>query len=150
MQANTVEVPEFLLEMAERLRTQDNRCTAYPMFLVQHKVYRPTHEDYDVDKWLVYSDFDSEVYEICGSERQAERFGEEECGGSYSVVPQVGRWKTVASFFTEAEAKRFEAQESHNLADETRVFAASIKYRCWDMIKLIDWIKSLGVEDEQS
>jgi len=41
-----IEIPEFLLEMSNQINTQDNRCTADPIWQVMCKRTRPTAEDY--------------------------------------------------------------------------------------------------------
>lgn len=38
-----------LLEISDNIKTQDNRCTAYPLFVVFQKREIVTHEDYDHD-----------------------------------------------------------------------------------------------------
>lgn len=41
-----IEVPAFLLEMSQQMHSQDNRCTADPIWQVRCKRFRPTDRNY--------------------------------------------------------------------------------------------------------
>lgn len=58
------ELPLFLLEMAEQIRTQNNRMTADPIFCVCYDKKLPTDEDHaDGHEW-----FDGESSEVIGDD----------------------------------------------------------------------------------
>ena len=98
----------MLEQLRENLRTQDNACTAHPIYLVQKRVrdygYDP---DYDgpiawvfTDDWIVLSDEESAPLE---QEYQDSRIVPEE----YTRTAYQDRWEFVQPFFTEAEARRY-------------------------------------------
>lgn len=57
-----VELPEFLLEMAEEMRRQSNRGTAHPFWQTRCKRYLVTEEGYDQHHWILTSADHGEFY----------------------------------------------------------------------------------------
>lgn len=107
-------------EIAKRLRCQDNRCTAEPMFCVQKKVrdigYIPDYCEDTVWINMQSGDFEETEPHAKGSEE----FGYKE------------RWETVMVAFTEEGCKDYLRQNGHNLG-ETRIYVESFR-RCDEMI----------------
>ena len=57
----TVEIPDFLIEMSERLNTQDNRLTAHPLFEVRYKQHLITEEGYNESHWEIVDEEEGET-----------------------------------------------------------------------------------------
>lgn len=117
-------------EIGERLRTQDNRCTAYPIFEVQERkrVYG-IDTDYDPKIAWLYDDESVEVHEGHGgisSEALEAKYQEDlnEPRG-YRRVGYHEYWEYVQPFFTEVAANRYIQENGHNHAGELRVYAGS-------------------------
>lgn len=114
----------LLQSMGENLRTQDNRITAHPIFLIQQKIRDYGYEeDYATDfDWM----FDDESID---DEKEIESLNEKESNGDeipegYYRVGYKTRWETVQPFFTEKGAIDYLAINSHNL-HETRIYVDS-------------------------
>ena len=60
------EIPEFLLEMSKQINTQDNRCTADPIWQVMCKRTRVTAEDYS-DRFQII-DIENEYHVVADSD----------------------------------------------------------------------------------
>ena len=115
-----------LVAIGERLRTQDNRITALPIFVVQQK--RRTYgfdtdycEDDNGIAWL----FDHE--EATGDERvnleaDYQNDGTEPEGWTRTAF--LDTWEYVMPFLTEAAAQRYIDENKHNLK-EPRIYAES-------------------------
>ena len=69
------DIPEFLLEMAEQIKTQDGRCTAHPFYQVRCKRYVITAEGYNEHHWELVSE-DSEGHPIYRSDKGADINGD--------------------------------------------------------------------------
>lgn len=115
----TDDINRELIATGERLRTQDNRCTAEPMFCVQEKRrdigYDANYSDNHV--WLL----DGE--EVTEDTPDAEKFG------------YVDRWETVMVAFTEGGCQEYLRLNGHNHHGETRIYADSFR-RCPEMISI--------------
>ena len=126
-----------LLDISDRLRTQDNRCTAEPMFCVQEKKrdvgYDPQYSDGDT----IWINMQSGDYEEVEPETEgAEEFGYKD------------RWETVMVCFTEDGCKNYLRQNGHNHR-ETRIYVESF-LRCDEMIRIRQWLMSnMKVEAER-
>jgi hypothetical protein len=118
-----------LMDISERLRTQDNRCTTDPMFCLQIKVrdwgYAPQYGGDDT----VWIDMESGDYEEVEPETEgAEEFGFKD------------RWETVMVAFTEQGIEDYMRQDGHNVKrrahnGETRIYVESFR-RCDEMIRI--------------
>ena len=118
-----------LLDISERLKTQDNRCTAEPMFCLQIKVrdvgYDPAYADGET-VWIDMEggDFDEVAPDFPG----AEEFGYKD------------RWQTVMVAFTEQGIADYMDKDGHNVKrraykGETRVYVESFM-RCDEMVQI--------------
>jgi len=113
--------PPFLLEIAARLRTQDNRITENPMFCVQTKKRDVVPEGFSCDS----------VWVLDGEEVDEGTEGAEE----YNIRE---RWETVMVAFTEEGCKEYLRQNGHNLS-EPRIYVESFN-RCPEMIAIREWL----------
>lgn len=97
-----------LVSIGERLRTQDNRITADPIFLVQQqrRVYGVDHHYTD--------DFEEIDGETVG----------------YKTI-----WEFVTCCFTEAAADRYIAENAHNLTDPRTYVASAYRNREWIAVR---------------
>ena len=103
-------------EISQRLRTQDNQCTAEPMFCLQIKVrdvgYDPAYSEGNT----VWLDMDSGDYQEVPPESEgAEEFGYKD------------RWETVMAAFTKQGLEDYMRLDGHNVKrrahnGETRIF----------------------------
>ena len=117
-----------LLDISERLRTQDNRCTAEPMFCLQIKV-RDTGYDPNYSGDTVWIDMEGGDYEeVLPETPGAEEFGYKD------------RWETVMVAFTEQGLMDYMDKDGHNVKrrshnGETRIYVNSFM-RCDEMIRV--------------
>lgn len=49
-------IPDWLMEMSNQMRTQDNRGTSHPFFQVRCKEYLPTDPECSADRWEIVGD----------------------------------------------------------------------------------------------
>ena len=94
-----MDIPDYILNLARELHTQDNRIIENPIFCVQRLKWIPTSEDYaDGSKWV------DRDYDKCDpSDKDAtEVFYKEE-------------WITVQPFLTEVAAKEYIHINGHNI-----------------------------------
>ena len=133
------EIPQFLLDMSERMHTQDNRATAHPIWIVQV-------EEYDL---IDPSFYDTDAYEVINDcdHHDSRRFTRKEFDPAkvekgYTAYPLKRRWEPKAYFLTEQGANDYIKSNAHNLRNP-RTYVDSM-YRCEEMIELRDWIMSLN------
>ena len=116
-------------ETADRLRTQDNRCTAEPMFCLQIKVrdigYDPKYSEGNT-VWIDMQSGDCD--EVPPESEGAEEFGYKD------------RWETVMVAFTEQGLLDYMMLDGHNVKrraynGETRIYVESFR-RCDEMISI--------------
>lgn len=135
---------ELLKAMGERIRTEDNRATGWPIYVVQRKrrVY-----GFDPD----FGDEESTVWLHCdGPEATAEeRKPLDEAFELYNDVPSEwtrtsyqDTWEFVQPFFTEAGANEYIRLNKHNLG-EARVFVESA-YRNPEWQAVREYLRSLA------
>lgn len=111
-----------LRDIAKRLREQDNRSTAEPMFCVQEK-HRDRGYDPAYSADTIWINMQSGDYEEVPPETPgAEEFGYQD------------RWETVMTCFTEEGCKEYLERNGHNLK-ETRIYVESF-HRCPEMIRI--------------
>ena len=124
-------------DIAERLRTQDNRCTADPMFCLQIKVRDIGYDKNYADGNTVWLDMQSGDYEEVPPESEgAEEFGYKD------------RWETVMVAFTEQGLLDYMEKDGHNVKrrayhGETRIYVESFR-RCDEMIRIRKALQFVG------
>jgi hypothetical protein len=115
-------------DIAEQIRTQDNRMTHNPIFIVQEKRriygFDPAYTNGDDIVWI---DSANDCAEADSEERERLEAewgdtGEEPDGWTRTACQD--RWEFVTACFTEEGCKDYLRQNGHNLG-ETRIYVAS-------------------------
>jgi hypothetical protein len=126
-----------LNEIGGRLRTQDNRCTKLPIFVVERK--RRTYgldPDYAEDS-IVWLRCD-EAIEATAEERkpldEAYDLGNDIPDG-WIRTAYVDTWEFVMPFFTEAAADRYIRENSHRLGEARVVVESGYRNPEWEAIR---------------
>lgn len=140
-----VEVPAFLREMADQLRTQDNLATSQPLYcvMVKDRVYGMSSDYTDKYAWL-----DDEGNEAPGdaveSLEDADLVGLATCidGVEYERNHYIERDRFITVSLTRAGAEEHLRINGHNLPG-AHIYVTSL-YRTPDMIALREWILSLS------
>lgn len=119
---STLPIPSSI---GENLRTQDNRITAEPIFLVQQKV-RQTGIDNDYADHALWLDEDWNEIEDKDEIARLETEWQDtfEAPEGFTRTGYVDRWDFLQPFFTEAAAKRFIEGNAHRY-DELRIYVDS-------------------------
>ena len=136
---------DVLLAIGERLRTQDNRCTASPMFIVQQqRSFGVEPGAGDMDVWLdeEWEEVDQETatkleelddaYEWELEEEQAEMLKRHTKRGIKH------QWEFVMAAFTEEGCKQYLRLDGHNLT-KPRIYAMSFN-RCPEMLAIREFL----------
>lgn len=112
-------------EIGFLLRSQDNRATAHPIFVVQQKVrIWGIDSGYTDDfAWLGGDEWVEVDKRLAAALEASYREGRRDFGG-YSRVGYIDRWEFVTACLTEAGAEAYIAVNGHNLR-EPRIYAAS-------------------------
>jgi len=147
-EAKKREMKEGLLKIGELLRTQYNRITDQPMFIVQQKIrdygYDSNHcDDYD---WLdLYSgDYNrADERETRILDKMHERYRKID---GWEQVYYRDRWEFVTACFTEQGCKDYLAINKHNLK-ETRIYADG-SYRNHEYQLVRNFLMSLKEEKD--
>ncbi len=147
-------IPEHIRALAERLRTQDNRCTAAPVFLVQKIVRDLSDDDHDHDGVAFFCRERADTINADHWERveQAYQMGDNvvHVDDSRYVIDKLdrycfkNRWETVTTCLTEDGAKAYLECNGHNIRSygAPRIYAESL-YRNHEMIALREWLMTL-------
>jgi hypothetical protein len=131
-----MDIPKELLEIGERLRTQDNLCTAEPMFCVQVK-----ERDYGYDpKWsddFVWIDTEDGCREVPAPKDEEET----------DFIIKSGfkdKWVTVMVAFTRKGCEEHLELNSHNYRHYkgARIYVESFR-RCPEMIAIRKFLMEL-------
>lgn len=144
--AETISDYEWIITLQRNLKTQDNRCTADPLFLVQEEE-RIWHIDPSCtdDGYIWQSQDEPEIFyestkELLEGEEAPDNaeidFRDEISlnGHRYERVHYKTIWKFVTAHFTEAAAQLYIDQNAHNLRNP-RIYVSS-QYRCWEWNKI--------------
>lgn len=139
---------QYLLEVAERLRTQDNRCTSNPAFCVQvlERIgpmlpeYSDTRMYHDHEQCETYYQDrpDPEEWNKLKALDDADELPDQITVGGY-----VEKWKTVQICFTEDGCNQYIARDGHNLRHYfgTRIYVESF-HRNDEMTTIREWLSS--------
>jgi len=137
-------VPQELRDIGELLRTQNNRITDSPIFIVQQKRAYVAAEGYDHDRieWRESENGDyMEASPLRSSRLEAifDRTGDEPNG--WRRFAMKDRWEFVTACFTEQGCKDYIASNVHNL-NEPRIYADG-SYRNEEYRAVRKWLMSL-------
>lgn len=157
-----------LAMLEHRLRTQDNRATAWPLYLVQdeERIYGMDGQWAQEGTGYIWQDYDEpECTYDSDEELLAHHRDEDECfdhddGDPFSLEDGIDpnsdritigsreyeriyyekRWKFVSAHLTEAAAEAYIEQNRHNLK-HPRVYVES-QHRCWEWqhaVRFLGW-----------
>lgn len=137
-------VTQTLRDIGELLRTQDNRATDQPMFIVQQKRLYVTAEDYN-DYRIEWHESERGDYQPASPLRAARlevlhRGCREYPGWTRLAVHDV--WEFVTACVTEQGCKDYIARNGHNL-NEPRIYAEG-SYRNEEFHAIRNWLMSLA------
>lgn len=122
-----LERTEKLDRIRERMKGQDNRATAHPIFLVQQKrrIYGLDLEYTDNFVWI-YDDGEYETAEELAELLIEVEMTEEEAyeSGFLTKTGYVDEWVFVQPFFSEKGAQKYIDENAHNL-NEPRIYVDS-------------------------
>jgi len=125
-----------LVAIAKRMKGQDNRATAHPIFLVQqqHRIY-----------WIMKGCTDNYVWLHDGSEYTDEEKDKyiEECepgGEGWEHVGYIDEWVFVQPFFSNKGAEAYVASNRHNLNNPRVYVDSAYRNKEWQAVRevLID------------
>ncbi len=145
--ARSFAVPDELLEIGELLRTQDNRATDKPMYIVEQLAEYPCDEErtcaFDGSRVIWYeNDGDCREVSVVRAKRLEgiyRRAREKPDGYERCVMGQV--WEHVTSCLTEQGCKDYIATNEHNLKSP-RIYAIG-SYRNFEFRAIRDWLMQL-------
>ena len=116
-------------DIGRELLTQDNACTADPMFMVQRfrRKYGIDTAYVDTIAWL-HADEGNEVdaEEAAALEKAYHQTYKEPDG--FTRTAYVDEWESVQAFFTRSAAQRYADRNAHNLrscGNEPRIYVES-------------------------
>ncbi len=127
-----------LLAIGRRLLTQDNQCTAEPMFCLQIKVRDAGYDSAYSDKRCWYNAQETEtIYDDDPDFKEPE-------GDEWEEFGYVDRWETILVAFTAQGIDDYMLQDGHNVKrrahnGETRIYVESFR-RCDEMIAIRKWL----------
>lgn len=137
-------LPDAVLNVAELLHTQDNRCTAAPIFIVQvqKRVYGiDTAWGGDV-AWLHDGDEITEPEKVKELEAHWDEHGNEP--DDYTRTGYTDQWEFVTACFTQSGCEAFLRSDGHNHRGEKRIYAhGSYRNSEWNAVR--NYLKSLRV-----
>lgn len=131
-----IELPGWLLDLAEELATQDNLATASPLFEVREQVIYPAPDGYG-DGWGALDDEGDWLGCRATVPELDDAFG--------SAVEVVRVWmheRVVTTCLTRKAAEAYIEGNKHNLANPS-VYVASA-HRNHEMINLTNWLKGVA------
>jgi len=130
-----------LLAIGELVRTQDNRITDAPLFIVQEKVRDYGYDTRYTDNHIWLDDEGCEVSKAKAKKLEAKYDDTLEEPDTFSRAGYKDRWEFVTACFTEQGCKDFLQRDGHNHG-ETRIYAAG-SYRNEEYRTVWDFLKSL-------
>jgi hypothetical protein len=140
-----------LLAIGEQLRTQDNRCTDNPMFIVQQqRSYGCEPGEGDIDVWLDCDWREVDKKTSAKLDRLNEKYSfdrndkEKKFLASHTQRGVKNYWEFCMAAFTEAGCKRYLELNGHNLT-KPRIYAESWN-RCPEMLA----VRKFLMEDYQT
>ena len=155
--------------LVNNLRTQDNQCTANPLYVVQERIVDVGYDpDYSGDSilWVDTTSGDYTLFKTVEEAAQVlvdegDKTAEEareivECGdieeNGFKATGYKIRWEFVSAHLTMAAARRYIEENSHHCRDrccleldgtkkEMRVYVDSA-HRCHELIAVVEALKS--------
>ena len=113
---------EGLKEIGNLIKTQDNRITEQPLFVVQRRMELVCPEGYgDGSKWLCPDEEFIEADEVRSARLDALENGYRETG-KWEKFHYHEHWEFVTACFTEQGCEDYIKRDGHNLG-KTRIYA---------------------------
>lgn len=143
----TDEEYDFLVKLKHELRTQDNRSTANPIFLVQEEIKVISNEEYGCSDGYDIVEKVTGDYSTYETKCEAYRdllemgYGKEDIRGEVDEVPYQCRWEAIQYCFTEKGAQAFIDIDKHN-HNKLRIYADGL-YRNVEMTTLRNLLLNL-------
>lgn len=153
-----IDVPDWLIKMANEMRVQDNRCTVNPVYVVKERIpfYLDEYSDFsipnssyvkdvytnteDTDDGLSFYDTEEELIKYYKEELD---YDEEDLDDmeirEYHMYEMI---TSRATFLTEKEAQDLIDTISYKLSDPF-IYVESA-HESYELKRLMDWIISLG------
>ena len=128
-----------LLEIAERIRTQDNRATGAPIFAVQERV-RDYGYDPDYSDTYVWIDVGNDHTLATPEEAAALDAGSMDPDG-WTRTAYRDRWEFVTACFTEAGCEEYIRVNGHNLTDPRIYVYSAHRNAEWKFLR--SWMSAL-------
>lgn len=142
--SEAVSVPVEIRSIAQQMRTQDNECTANPLFYVEQQ-RTITGIDTDYDPEIVWCIEDSMIFK--GDEEFAAlETAYAESGTvpeNYTRTGYVHEWEFVTAFFTRSAAEQFVVQHGHKYSGPLRM-SVETEPRNREMNLVRDFLQSLA------
>ena len=134
---------EQLKAIQHELKTQDNRCTADPIFLVE-ECERITGMDSEYVDDYVWYDLENHSEADEEETKMLEDLDDklEDIPNQWQKCYYFDKWKTVQSFFTEKAAQQYVDSCYYRHRGKLRVYADSL-YRNHEMKMIRDYILNL-------
>ena len=125
----------YIKILSESIKTQDNRITSHPIFLVQVVSTRLTSDSNDFEREVWMDDDWDEVDEDKSAELQELDDNWQDIPDGYTKMYEVETWRDVQPFLTEKGAQLYIDNNSHNL-NRPRIYVSSA-YRNyeWQMMR---------------
>lgn len=132
-------IPDWLLEISQKLNTQDNRMTSEPLFCVfqKRRIYGIAEEYGEHSVWIQLD----EGCEVDASEVELDEY-EDPVNDIFEKVWYLDVDEFVTAHLTEAAALHHIKINGHNLKNPFTYVTS--QYRCPEYIKLREWIMSLS------
>jgi hypothetical protein len=132
-----VAIPDELRQIGHRLRTQDNRCTADPIFQVRglRRIYGMDTAHADTTVWI---DTEGEPIEV-------EPPADPEKPGDFVInTAYQDHWEVIMTAFSEQACLDYIERNGHrhNSYQKLDIYADSL-YRCPEMITIRNWLMAL-------
>jgi len=116
-------IPDRIAEIGHLIRTQDNRCTAEPLFIVQEQKrtygFDPAYSDKTV--WIGSDGDEVDAEEQTRLEKL--RDDGEDIPGDWTRTAYQDTWHFVTACFTEKGCNDYIALNGHNHSGKLRVYA---------------------------
>lgn len=147
------DIPQHILDLAERLRTQDNLCTAHPAYCVQQLKFNGGL-DAGINDNFHYMCADGEVPRSHWKRIRAAKergWSKVTIGGDEYRLDELQEycyiieWETVMVALTRKGAEDYIDANGHNLrtyGEGPRIYVESF-HRCREMIQLREWLMGL-------
>ena len=125
-------------EIGLAIQTQDNACTAHPIFMVQsqRRIYG-MDPDYSEEFVWLHADECDEVDSILAAELEGEYQKTYDEREGYRRVAYMDLWENVQPFFTRAGAEDYLARNGHNLKTPRIYVESAYRNQEWQLAREI-------------